>query len=93
MTNDLRQTQALLEQGMADQRLPEESRLVFSGMMASLPFIERHFDPFIQTGERVLKALVDGRADDARTLSLGFQETEDAFGADTAAIRQKLADL
>ncbi|HEV3002842.1 MAG TPA: adenylate/guanylate cyclase domain-containing protein [Pirellulales bacterium] len=93
MSEDLRQVDVLMEQAMTDERLPEQSRLLFSGMIASLPFIERHFDPFIQTGEQVLQAIAEGRFDDARTLSLEFRETENAFGPDTAAIRQKLATV
>jgi adenylate cyclase len=91
MSEDLGKINTLMEQAMTDERLPEQSRLLFSGMIASLPFIERHFDPFIQTGERVLQAIAEGHFDDARTLSLEFRETENAFGPDTAAIRQKLA--
>jgi adenylate cyclase len=93
MAEGLRQLNALMEQAMADRRLPEPSRLFFSGMMASIPFITRHFEPFIQTGERVLQAISDGRSSDARAVSLEFRETENAFGSDTAAIRQKLAKL
>jgi len=93
MAEDLRQISALIEQAMTDERLPEPSRLLFAGMTASLPFIERQFDPFIQTGERALRAIAEGQFDDARKLSLEFRKTENAFGPDTAAIRQKLAAL
>jgi adenylate cyclase len=91
MAEDLRQLKTLLNQAMADKDLPEQSRLLFSEMSGSLPFIERHFDPFIQTGEQVLQAIAAGHFDDARKISLEFRKTEDAFGPDTAAIRQKLA--
>jgi adenylate cyclase len=93
MAEDLRQVNALMAQAMKDRPLPEPSRLFFSGMMASIPFITRQFEPFIQTGERTLQAISDGRFDDARALSLEFRKTENAFGSDTAAIRQKLASL
>jgi adenylate cyclase len=93
MADDLRQTEALMESAMADERLPEQSRLLFSGMIASLPFIEREMGPLIETGERVMQAIADGQHDEARTLSLEFRKTEDAFGPDTAAIREKLATV
>jgi adenylate cyclase len=50
-------------------------------------------DPFIKTGEGVLQAVADHRLDDARTLSLEFRKTEEAFGSDTAALRDKLGEL
>jgi adenylate cyclase len=93
MTEDLRQLKTLIIEAMADKYLPEQSRRTFSEMSGSLPFIERHFDPFIQIGERVLQAIADGEFDEARRLSLEFQKTESAFGPDTAAIRQKLATV
>jgi adenylate cyclase len=93
MAGDLHQLKVLINEAIADKRLPEQSRLLFSEMSGSLPFIERHFEPFIQTGERVLQAIAGGQFDEARKLSLEFQKTESAFGPDTAAIRQKLATL
>jgi adenylate cyclase len=93
MAEDLRDVNDLLEQAMRDRRLPEPSRLLFAGMMASIPFIERQFDPFIEGGERALQAIADGHFDEARRLSLEFRKTENAFGSDIAAIRQKLARL
>jgi len=93
MAEDLRKLNALTQQAMSDRNLPEQSRLHFVGMQASLPFIERHFGPFVQTGEQVLQAIARGDSEEARKRSLQFRETEDAFGPDTAAIRQNLATL
>jgi adenylate cyclase len=93
MTDDLRQVRELMDRAMGDTRLPAQSRLGFSAMSGSLPFIERHLPPFLQTGDRVLQAIADNRFEEARTLSLEFRKTEDAFGPDTAAIRTELAEL
>jgi adenylate cyclase len=93
MAEDLRQLKTLMDQAIADKHLPEQCRLLFSEMLGSLPFIERQFEPFIQTGERVLKAFTRDSFNEARKLSLEFQKTESAFGPDTALIRQKLATL
>ena len=91
MTEDLRQINALLEQGIADDRLPEKTRLVFSEIKAILPFIGRNLAPFFKVGDSVLEAIAHGRFDDASKLSLEFRKTEDAFGPDIAELRQKLA--
>ncbi len=95
MTKNLETITNHLEQAMNDDRLPQQTRLVFAGIKDSLPFIQRQFGPFIQTGERVLQALAQGHGhdDNARNLSLEFRKTEDAFGPDTAAIRNKLSAL
>jgi adenylate cyclase len=81
---------SLLEQAVADQRLPDQGRRFFSELRSAFPFIARQLDEFIQTGERVMDAIARGRPDEARKLSLGFRETEQAFGPDTAAVRQEL---
>ena len=91
MREEANQIISLLEKGIADERLPEESRRFFSELKSALPFIARQLDAFIQTGERVLAALARGRPEEARELSLEFRKTEDAFGPDTAEMRHKLA--
>ena len=93
IVDDLRQINALLDQAVADRGAGEQSVVVFSQLKGSIPFIERQLDPFIKIGEGVLRAIADDRLDDARTLSLEFTKTETAFGSDTAALRDKLADL
>jgi len=83
--------QSLLDQGVADEQLPQESRRFFSQLKSAFPFLTRQLDAFIRTGEGVLEALAKGHAEEARTLSLEFRKTEQAFGPDTAEMRQKLA--
>jgi adenylate cyclase len=90
IVEDLRQFNALV---FADREVGEQSVAVFSQLKGAIPFIERRLDPFIKTGERVLQAVVDHRLDDARTLSLEFRKTEEAFSSDTAALRDKLGEL
>jgi adenylate cyclase len=70
-----------------------QSENIFAELEGATPFIKRQLDPFFKTGEQVLQAVADGRLDDARTLSLEFRKTENAFGPDTAALRDKLAML
>jgi adenylate cyclase len=85
------QLQSLVEQGVADERLPEPSRRFYSELKSALPFIARQLDGFIGTGEQVLEALAKGRPEEARARSLEFRKFEQAFGPDTAAMRLKLA--
>ena len=93
IVEDLRQFNALLDQAVADRGAGEQSVARLSQLKGAIPFIERQLDPFIKTGEQVIQATADGHLDDARTLSLGFRKTEEAFGSDTAALRDKLAEL
>lgn len=93
MNDDIRIINAMLDAAISENDLPENIRLSFASVKGAVPYIQRSLDPFIKTGERVLQAIADGHADEARTLSLEFRKTEAAFGPDTAALRQKLADV
>ena len=91
MREEVNRITSLLEQATADQRLPELSRRTFSELKSAFPFIARQLDEFIQTGEQVMDAIARGRPDEVHKRSLKFRETEQAFGPDTAAMREKLA--
>jgi class 3 adenylate cyclase len=88
--DDLRQYDALVDEALADPTVPRQSASIFSQLKGATPFIRRQLEPFLKAGEKVLQAVIDGRTDDARTLSLEFRKTEQAFGPDTAALRKKL---
>jgi adenylate cyclase len=92
MVEEVNLVGSLLEQGVADERMPEPSRRSYSELKSALPFIARHLDTFIQMGERVLEAIAKGQFEEARTLSLEFHKTEQALGPDTAEMRLKLAE-
>jgi adenylate cyclase len=93
MVDDVRRFNAIVDQAIADGAAGGQSIVTFSKLKGAIPFIERQLEPFIKAGERTLKAIADGRLDDARTLSLEFRKTEEAFGPDTAALRDQLAEL
>jgi adenylate cyclase len=93
LLRDVRQFDALVDQAIAYGADGGQSVVTFSKLKGAMPFIERQLDPFIKTGQSVLKAIADGRFDDARTLSLEFRKTEEAFGPDTAALRDQLTEL
>ena len=93
ITEDIRQFDALVDQALEDPAVARQSESIFSELKGATPFIKRQLDLFFKSGEQVLQAVADGRLDDARNLSLEFRKTEDAFGPDTAALRDKLAML
>ena len=93
MIEDVRRFNAIVDQAIAYGAAGGQSLVTFSKLKGAIPFIERQLEPFIKVGERVLKAITDGRLDDARTLSLEFRQTEEAFGPDTAALRDQLTEL
>jgi adenylate cyclase len=82
---------SLLEQAVADERTPEQSRRSFAELKSALPFIVRNLDTLIRTGECVLEAIAKGSSEEAGALSVEFRKTEQAFGPDTAELRQRLA--
>jgi adenylate cyclase len=90
ITDDLRRFDALVDEALADPKVAKPSGDTFSQLKGATPFIRRQLDPFFKAGEQVLQALADGRLDEARTLSLEFRKTEQAFGPDTATLRGKL---
>ncbi len=92
MVEEVTLIRSLLEQAVDEPRLPEQSRQFYSALKAAFPFVVRQLDDFIRTGERVLEAIGKGRFEEARTLSLEFRKTEQAFGPDTALLRQRLAE-
>jgi adenylate cyclase len=92
MREEVQQIESLLEQGIADSRMPEHARLTYSELKSAIPFIARQLDVFFEIGERVLGAIAQGRFEEARTLSLDFRKTERAFGPDTAKMRLQLAE-
>jgi adenylate cyclase len=92
LREEVRLMESLLDQGIDDYRMPEPVRLTYSELKSAIPFIARQLDTFIEIGERVLGAIGQGRFDQARTLSLEFRNTEQAFGPDVAAMRHQLAE-
>src|SRR6516162_10288200 len=61
---------SILDQAVADEQVPEEPRRDYAELKSALPFIVRHLDTLIQTGERVFEAIGKGHTEEARTLSL-----------------------
>jgi adenylate cyclase len=93
IAEDMERFDALVDSALIDPTISRQSESIFSELKGATPFIKRQLDRFFRSGELVLQAVAEGRLDDARGLSLEFRKTEDAFGPDTAALRDKLALL
>jgi adenylate cyclase len=93
IADDLAQFNALVDKALADPKVVRQSASMFSELKGATPFIERQLHPFFKIGEQVLQAAADGHLDEARNQSLEFRKTEAAFGPDTSALREKLAEL
>ncbi len=93
MVEDVRQFNAIVDRAIALGAAGGQSIVTFSKLKGAVPFIARQLDPFIENGQSVLNAIAGGHLDVARTLSLEFRKTEEAFGPDTAAFRDQLTEL
>ncbi len=93
MTDDFRAANAVIDKAIADDRLSFDNRLTFARLKGSVGFLERKLGPFIDTGQNVMQAIIDGRRDEARALTLEFRNYEEAFGPDTAAVRREIVAL
>jgi adenylate cyclase len=82
-----------LEAAVAHDQDNPNDLIVLSNMQGALPFIDRNVDPFLALGRQVTEALLAGRADEARTLALGFERYNQAFGPDLRQLRQGLTIL
>src|SRR5262249_6321865 len=93
IVDDVAQFDALVDKALAAPTVARRIESTFSELKGATPFIERQLQPFLKVGEQVLQAAADGRLDEARNRSLEFRNTEAAFGPDTSALREKLAEL
>jgi len=93
MGSDFDTAEALLTQAVGDAGLSVESRLVFAHLQGLVAMLHRKLPPFVEIGQGVMQAIAEGRLDDARRFSLGFRDYEEAFGADTAAVRRAIIEL
>ena len=68
-------------------------RLVLARVQRSLAYLKRLHAPYFALGDEVLAAHVAGRAAEARALSFRFEQFEQSFGTDLAALRGELSAL
>ncbi len=90
---DFSRSTETVERAIADPRTEDDDRLVLARAQRSLFYFNRLEAPFFALGEEVMAAYAAGRLAEARTLSLRFQQFEEAFGADLAEVRKELVAL
>lgn len=93
MQDDIGTASSLIALAAADRHLSVESRLVFARLQGVVAPLRQKLPPFIAAGQQVMQAIVDGRLDDARRLSLAFRSYEQTFGAETAEVRNAATQL
>jgi adenylate cyclase len=93
MNSDLDTASAVIASAVDDRHLSVKSRLVFARLQGVIAPLRQRLPPFVAAGQQVMQAIVDGRLDDARRLSLAFQGYERTFGAETAEVRRAAYEL
>jgi len=93
IASDFQRADALLDRALVDSRTDAADRLVLARVQRSLVYLKRLQAPFFALGEEVVSALEAGRANEARALAPRFKNFEQAWGPDTAALRDELAGL
>jgi adenylate cyclase len=93
IASDFQRADALLDRALGDPRTDAADRLVLARVQRSLVYLKRLQAPFFALGEEVVSALEAGRANEARALAPRFKNFEQAWGPDTAALRDELAGL
>lgn len=93
IASDFQRADALLDRALVDPRTDAADRLVLARVQRSLVYLKRLQAPFFAVGEEVVSALEAGRANEARALAPRFKNFEQAWGPDTAALRDELAGL
>ena len=79
---------ALLDRATQDSRYQIEDRLALARIEGSFKYLSRDLDDFLALGNRTMDALADGRREDVRTVSLGFDKFAQAFGPNLSEIRR-----
>ena len=90
---DFQKANDLLDQALVDPRTNAADRLVLARVQRSLVFLGRLQAPYFALGDELISALGAGRVKEARALAARFKDFEQAWGADTAAVRNELAGL
>jgi adenylate cyclase len=84
---------ALLQKATRDPTYETEDRVEMARFAGTLRYISRGIEEFLAIGESALARLADGRRDEARAISVGFDKYAQAFGTDLSKIRRDLSDL
>jgi adenylate cyclase len=93
LKNDVNEIDALLSKAIKDPRYRAEDRVELARIEGSLRYIVRNLDGFLALGDQTMGKLTEGKRDEAKTLSLGFERYAQGFGPDLADIRLGVTNL
>ena len=93
LRKDVDAIQLLVQRAIDDPRYRTEDRVDLARIEGSFKYIVRNLDGFLAVGEQTMGRLADGKGNEAKTASLGFDKYAQAFGPDLAEIRRGLASL
>ena len=97
LTDELRksvdETQSLLRRAIQDPNYRTEDRVDLARIEGSFKYLSRSLDGFLAAGDQTMGLLADGKLDEARAASLGFDKYAQTFGPDLSEIRRGLASL
>ena len=93
MRKDVASIGSLLHQAIQDPRYRTEDRVDLARIDGSFKYIVRNLEGFLATGEQTMARLAEGKRDEAKAISLGFEKYAQAFGPDLSEIRRGIANL
>jgi len=93
LKKDVDAINTLLLKATQDPRYRTEDRVELARIEGSLRYIVRNLEGFLAVGDQTTGKLAEGKRDEAKALSLGFEKYASAFGPDLGDIRVGVANL
>jgi adenylate cyclase len=90
---DFSRLREIVDRALADPRTDSDDRLELARVQRSLFYLGRLEQPFLDIGSEVLAAYAAGQLAEARRLSYQFEQFEQPFGPDLAAVRKEVDAL
>lgn len=93
MRRDVDTIGSLLQKAIQDSHYRTEDRVDLARIEGSFKYIVRNLEGFIAVGDLTMSKIAEGKYDEAKTVSLGFEKFSQAFGPDLTEIRRGIANL
>ena len=90
---DFSRLREIVDRALADPRTDGDDRLELARVQRSLFYLGRLEQPFLDIGSEILAAYAAGQLAEARRLSYQFEQFEQPFGPDLAAVRKEVDAL
>jgi adenylate cyclase len=93
MRRDVGAIGSLLQKAIQDPRYRTEDRVDLARIEGSFKYVVRNLEGFLAVGDQTMSKIAEGKYDEAKTVSLGFEKFSQAFGPDLTEIRRSIANL